>query len=73
MALCKKSLEIVHGVGLEILLQHIKTQFDIVIAVLFTQQQVVFNRGIFLAGCFVISEFQHKTVSFTFHRALHAR
>ena len=73
MALCKKSLEIVHGVGLEILLQHIKTQLDIVIAVLFAQQQVVFNRGIFLAGCFVISEFQHKTVSFTFHRALHAR
>ena len=73
MALCKKSLEIVHGVGFEILLQHIKAQLDIVIAVLFAQQQVVFNRGIFLAGCFVISEFQHKTVSFTFHRALHAR
>ena len=73
MALGEKCLQVVDGMRFKVFFQHIKTQFNIVVAVFFTQLEVFFHRGIFLTGGLIISEFQHIAFSFIVHRALRAR
>ena len=62
MALCKKCLQVVDGVGLKILLEHVEAQLNIVVAVFFTQFEIFLDTGVFLAGRFVVTKFEHDSV-----------